>query len=329
MDRESTLGKGAGLVLDLGTEAWEASLLTLAREGSSNSMSIPANRSKDRLLLDHAYAHCERVTAEYSRSFHMASGLLPRHKRRAARALYAFCRVTDNIVDGKGIDPLARLESWKRRALSWDPPEEDLVAVAWADARASYAIPEAYAEQLIEGVARDLKPGRYESFDELAAYAYGVASTVGLMSMHITGFSGPEAIPYAVKMGVALQLTNILRDVGEDWRAGRLYLPEQELAQFGLGEADIAAGQVDDRWRAFMRFNILRNHQLYEESMPGVQYLDPDGQFAIGAAADLYRAILTEIERNDYNVFSRRAHVSRFGKVRRLPAIWWRSRFGW
>jgi len=146
------------------------------------------------------------------------------------------------------------------------------------------------------------------------------------MAMHIIGFEGPHAVPYAVKLGVALQLTNILRDVGEDWRAGRLYLPSDELAQFGLGEEDVAAGQVDDRWRAFMRFQIGRARRLYAEAMPGIRLLAADGRFAIAAAAELYRAILDDIEAHDYNVFARRAHIGALGKLRRLPGIWWRSR---
>jgi phytoene synthase len=160
----------------------------------------------------------------------------------------------------------------------------------------------------------------------LAEYCYGVASTVGLMTMHIIGFSGPEAIPYAVKLGVALQLTNMLRDVDEDWRAGRLYLPQEELAAFNLIEEDIATGNVDDRWREFMRFQIERNRSLYSEALPGIAMLDPDGRFAISASAELYRAILDDIELHDWDVFQRRSYVGTWGKLRRLPGIWWRSK---
>jgi 15-cis-phytoene synthase len=182
-------------------------------------------------------------------------------------------------------------------------------------------VPARYVEQLLDGVGRDLAQQRYQTFDELAGYAYGVASTVGLMSMHIIGYAGPQAIPYAVKLGVALQLTNILRDVGEDRRAGRLYLPAEELAAFGLTEADLAAGRVDERWRRFMRYQIRRNRRLYAEAWPGIALLNRDGRLAIRAAADLYRAILADIEAHDYDVFSRRAHVSAWGKLRRLAAI--------
>src|SRR5690606_24962805 len=132
---------------------------------------------------------------------------------------------------------------WCRRLSNPHPAAHDPVPLAWADTQARYRIPQGYADPLIRGVARDLTQNRYHSFAELADYAYGVASTVGLMSMHIIGFTGRDAVPYAVKLGVALQLTNILRDVGEDWRAGRLYLPLDELAAFGLDEADIAAAR--------------------------------------------------------------------------------------
>jgi phytoene synthase len=127
---------------------------------------------------------------------------------------------------------------------------------------------------------------------------------------------------------VALQLTNILRDVAEDWQNGRLYLPLDELAAFGLAEADIAQGVVDNRWRAFMRFQIERARQLYTEALPGVAMLGKSGRFAVGAAAELYRAILEDIEAHDYDVFSRRAHLSDRKKLALLPGIWWRARFG-
>ncbi|MDY7040688.1 MAG: squalene/phytoene synthase family protein [Chloroflexota bacterium] len=277
-------------------------------------------------LLKQAYQHCETITKVHSRTFFLASGLLSEAKRHAARALYAFCRFSDDLVDRAVSAPQIALEAWRQRAMSPCPPEDDLVALAWADTRARYEIPRLYAEQLIEGVARDLTKMRYNTFHELAEYAYGVASTVGLMAMHIIGFSGPEAVPYAIRLGVALQLTNILRDVGEDWRSGRLYIPQDELAAFGLTEADIAAGRVDDRWRALMRFQIERNRRLYAESMPGIGLLHSDGRFAIAAAAELYRAILEDIEAHDMDVFNRRAQVSQLGKLRRLLGIWTRAR---
>ena len=308
------------------THAWEHSLFSLAHPATTTTRPGDLAANSDPLLLETAYAYCEELTAQHSRSFFMSSALLPSDKQRAVRALYAFCRVTDDIVDRADGDAAAELTTWRQRALSASPPADDLVALAWADARSRYGIPLTYAEQLLSGVARDMFQSRYDTFDELAAYSYGVASTVGLMSMHITGFSGREAIPYAIKLGVALQVTNILRDVAEDWRNGRLYLPREELRAFGLDESDIERGEVTERWREFMRFQIIRNRQLYAEAWPGIGMLHKEGRFAIGAAAGLYQAILDDIEAHDYDVFSRRAYIGTWGKLRRLPGIWWRTR---
>lgn len=307
-------------------QTWESRLLSLAGEAWSGTTAVTVQPIADNALLEKAYAYSEALTAEHSRSFHLASSLLPPEKKRAVRALYAFCRITDDIVDCQEEGIESALAQWQKAAFSAHPPADNLAAVAWADARLRYEIPVRYAEQLVEGVSRDLVQDRYETFEDLATYSYGVASTVGLMSMHIIGFSGADAVPYAIKLGLALQLTNILRDVGEDWRRGRLYLPQEEMAAFGLSEANIAAGVVDESWRTFMRFQIARNRQLYKEAWPGIGMLHGDGRFAIAAAAGLYRGILEAIEANDYDVFNRRAYISSWGKVRRLPGLWWHSR---
>jgi len=313
-------------MITLSPQTWESHLLSLAYEGY-RSVNVPTSRPiADPFSLYRAYSYCAEVTATHSKTFHAATSLLPREKRRAVRALYAFCRVADNIVDGDDGDAKKSLATWRKRALSSQPPTNDLIAMAWTDTRLRYRIPTRYAEQLIDGVARDLHQTRYQTFNELTAYAYGVASTVGLMSMHIIGYASNDAIPYAIKLGVALQLTNILRDVGEDWHAGRLYLPLEELKAFDLTETDIESGHIDERWRAFMRFQIARNRQLYAEAIPGIQMLSQDGRFAVMAAAELYRAILDDIQAHDYDVFTCRAHVSTLRKLSKLPMIWWRSR---
>jgi phytoene synthase len=312
-------------------QTWEHRLLNLAYEALEDRASARPGHHQGvpHGLLEQAYTYSAAVTHAHSRTFYLASGLLPGGKRAAARALYAFCRISDDIVDQPGEAQGAQLADWRRRALGAHPAGDDPVALAFADARARYAIPRRYAEQLVDGVRRDLTPERYETFDDLAAYCYGVASTVGLMAMHIVGFAAGaderRAIPYAVKLGVALQLTNILRDVGADYAAGRVYLPQAELEDFGLSEADLARGVVTDRWRAFMSFQVARNRQLYREAMPGVALLAPDGRFAIAAAADLYRAILADIEAHDYDVFGRRAHLGALRKLARLPGIWWQA----
>jgi len=308
------------------SQTWERTLLPLAYEAEHLEVaSIPLPVS-DMVLLDRAYAYCNLITSTHSRTFYMATSLLPPDKRRAMHAVYAFCRLSDDIVDCTHGDVEGSLDAWRRKVLAPAPPPGDLVAVAWADTRFRYQIPQRYAEQLIDGVGRDLRQRRYCTFEEMVTYAYGVASTVGLMSMHIIGFAGEQAIPYAIKLGIALQITNILRDVGEDRRSGRVYLPLDELVAYGLTEADLDRGKVDDRWRAFLRFQIERNRRLYDEANPGIALLNRDGRFAVAAASELYRAILGDIEANDYDVFNHRSHVNAWDKVRKLPRIWWRNR---
>ncbi|HUN08039.1 MAG TPA: phytoene/squalene synthase family protein [Aggregatilineales bacterium] len=314
------------MTLQIPVQGWESQLLAWAQEPL---MTIQAPRPvhADNRALRAAYLHCEDMTRLHSKTFYLASGLLPLEKRNAVRALYAFCRVTDDLVDrpsNEG-DTLEQLTRWKQIVTEGHPSASDPVALAWADAQARFHIPAGYAEQLINGVARDLQQKRYETFADLAEYSYGVASTVGLMAMHIIGFHSVEAVPYAVKLGVALQLTNILRDVHEDWKAGRLYLPQDELRAFEVTEEDIANQTCDDRWKAFMNFQVQRNRQLYDESRAGIALLRTDGRFAIAAAADLYRGILDNIEQHDGNIYNRRASVSTVGKLRRLPLIWWRA----
>lgn len=308
--------------------AWEHRLLAQAYVPLENRFRHDVELLVNRSQQERAYLHAGTITREHSRTFFIASGLLPRGERRAIRALYAFCRVSDDLVDRQEGDREAKLAQWRQRSLSDQPQDDDPVILAWTDARHRHNIPRQYAEQLLDGIASDLTRSRYQSFDELAQYCYGVASTVGLMVMHIVGYESMEAIPYAVKLGVALQLTNILRDVGEDWRNGRLYLPQDELAAFGLTEEDIASGRVDERWRAFMSFQINRAKQLFAEALPGVALLGKQGRFAIGAAAELYQAILDDIEANDFDVFRRRAHVSDSRKLALMPGIWWRARTG-
>lgn len=305
------------------TTVWEARLLRLAHhalDNDSRNQPLAINQK----YLAKAYATCATITEQHSRTFFLASGLLPPKQRHAARALYAFCRISDDLVDKETHNQHQRIMQWREEGLANHPPIYNLVALAWADARSNFNIPRRFAEQLLDGVTSDLTHTRYETFNDLAQYCYGVASTVGLMAMHIVGYEGENAIPYAIKLGVALQLTNILRDVQEDWANGRLYLPLEELELFNLTEADIARGQIDHRWRAFMRFQIRRARQLYAEALPGVALLGKSGRFAIAAAAELYRAILGDIEEHNYDVFSRRAHTTKSEKLRQLPGIWFR-----
>jgi phytoene synthase len=302
---------------------WENQLLTLAgnvqHPGSRPFFSYWAGDA----ALQKAYKQAEKITREHSKSFYFASGLLPEEKRAAVRALYAFCRTVDDIVDESSDEERdSQLDYWRGMVENVSFADNDLVAAAWADTLACYHIPRHYALQLIDGVARDLCQSRYQTFEELATYCYGVASTVGLMSMYIVGFQSNEAVPYAIKLGVALQMTNILRDVGEDYRNGRIYLPREELVFYGIHESDIAEGHITDNWRRFMKFQIDRTRQLYKEAWAGVKMLHRDGQLAVGAASVFYQGILDEIEKRDYDVFTGRASLSAIAKVSRIPALW-------
>ncbi len=306
---------------------WEQELLRLALEINDSD------------LLHHGapvaaqgYFLAERVTRENSKSFYLASGLLPDAKRSAVRVLYAFCRVTDDLVDKVNDNlphtnlPALPFAEWRARALAPHPPADDVLLNAWYGVRAHYRIPSTYVRQLIDGIGLDLTKKRYDTFEELAKYCYGVASTVGLMAMHIIGYHDRAAIPYAVKLGVALQLTNILRDIGEDFRQGRVYLPQEDLKRFGYTEDDLAAAVVDERFRALIDFEIERAKKLYAEAWDGIKMLSPDGRLAIAAAADLYRGILDKIVVNQYDVFHRRAHLGAAEKLVRLPGLWWQVR---
>lgn len=307
---------------------WEHRLLAMAQEGFLQPPASGNYAADNEAALEQAYAKCTHITRTHSRTFYLASALLPEPKRNASRALYAFARISDDIVDRPGADPITSLMNWRKIALKLNPAPDELVPLAWADARIRFNIPDRFAEQLINGIARDVQQSRYGNFAELATYCYGVACTVGLMSMHITGYSGPEAVPYAIRLGVALQLTNILRDVGEDWQHGRVYLPQDEMNAFGVSEENIASSENTPAWRDFMRFQIDRVRHLYATALPGVKFIDPDGRFAIAAAGELYQGILDDIEAANYDVFSRRAYLSTSQKLRRLPGIWLRARSG-
>ena len=307
---------------------WESQLLSMAGQIPHPSTRPFFSYWAGDASLRNAYKLADTITASHSKSFHLASALLPEEKRSAVRALYAFCRTVDDIVDEveDKKDRDYELDYWRNVVETASASTDDLVASAWADTLVRYHIPRHYAIQLIDGVARDISQSRYQTFDDLATYCYGVASTVGLMSMYIVGFKNNNAVPYAIKLGVALQMTNILRDVGEDYRNGRLYLPREELVTYGIREEDIAEGRVTDAWRQFMKFQIDRTRQLYAEAWEGVKLLEREGQLAIGAASIFYQGILEDIENNDYNVFTRRASLSAMGKVAKIPALWMKIR---
>ncbi|PLS78377.1 MAG: squalene synthase [Chloroflexi bacterium] len=267
-----------------------------------------------------AYATCRAITREHSKSFFLASRLLPPAKRLAMEALYAFCRTSDDTVDiSDNAGPA--LAHWVAQINLAVPPADQPVLLAWNDTCERYQLPCELANELLAGVAMDLSIQRYETFAELWVYCYRVASVVGLLSMRIIGHQ-PGAEAYAIRLGIALQLTNILRDIGEDARRGRIYLPQEDLRRFGLSAADILNGVRDDRFRALMTYEIERAEHLYRASWPGVVLLHQDGQMAVATAALLYRGILQKIVDNDFDVFTRRAHLSTAEKLLLLPQIY-------
>ncbi len=271
------------------------------------------------VVLPSAYAECRRITRSASKSFAMATQLLPEPKRRAMEALYAFSRTSDDLVDEHS-EPAVALQHWIAQLHHIVPAPDVLVLLAWTDVCRCYELPTTLADELLSGVGMDLTISRYETFEELWLYCYRVASVVGLLAMRIIGFEG-DAEPFAINLGIALQLTNILRDVGEDAARGRIYLPLEELAHFGVSEAEILHGRMTERFRSLMRFQIARAEQWYRAGWPGVTMLHPDGQFAVATAALIYRALLPKIVALDYNVFTQRAFVPLHEKLLLLPRI--------
>ncbi len=302
--------------------AWDEKLLSRATVQlvQERTIELPDHHLEE--SLHQAYAYCTNLTSIHSKSFYMASGLLPAEKRKAIRALYAFCRTTDDIIDIQHHAGGSELNYWRDQSLSSKPRANDPVSMAWADTRQKFQIPVHFAHQLIDGVASDTYKRSYQTFEELTDYCYSVASTVGLMSMHIIGFSTDEAIRYAIKLGVALQLTNILRDIAEDYKIGRIYLPQDELHEFGITRNHFQEGIIDSRWRSIMKFQIERTRKIYEEAWPGIRILNQSGRLSIAAAATFYRGILDEIENNDYDIFSQRASVDKWRKLSMVPGLW-------
>jgi 15-cis-phytoene synthase len=271
----------------------------------------------------------EEIIRQHSKTFHFATGLLPSHSKSAVRALYGFCRRTDDLVDREEAT-LIDLEAWRAQVDLPVEEQTDPMLFYWASTRQKYPVNRQYEQELIDGVSMDLEQRTYRTWQELERYCYHVASTVGLMSLPIIGtadgISHEEAAPYAIKLGVALQMTNILRDVGEDLARNRIYLPQEDLARFGLTHADIQARVSDQRFINLMRFEIERTRRLFAESLPGIALLNPIVRPAVAAAALLYRSILDEIEAIHYQVYTRRAFISAWKKLALLPGILWQIR---
>jgi 15-cis-phytoene synthase len=280
-----------------------------------------------------SYAWCERLARAQAGNFYHAFRLLPADQRRAMCALYAFLRIADDLADGPGgRDEKARaLEGWRRQlhgALEGDYRHPVHPALHHTVAR--YGVPREYLDDVLDGVEMDLRIDRYDTFADLYRYCYRVASAVGLACVHVWGFTDDRAKPLAEAAGVALQLTNILRDLGEDAGRGRVYLPREDLERFGYPAESLARRVRDDRFRALMRFEAERARGYYEAAAPLTGLLRPPGRAVFQVMLRTYRGLLGVIVRRDYDVFSRRARLSRLHKLwltaRALPLCWdWTS----
>jgi 15-cis-phytoene synthase len=283
-----------------------------------------AESDQSRETLD-AFEYCRRITRHAAKTFYWGSLLLPHRKRLATWALYAFCRSVDDCVDCQD-DPdraEADLNLWRDRLIrAYDSIASDPITQAWIALLPHYAVPLQPALDLIEGARMDLRFTQPATFDDLHLYCYRVAGTIGLLMSPILGYRSPDALPLAVDLGVAMQLTNILRDVGEDQRNGRIYLPRDEMQRFGYGEADLQAGRISDRFIALMRFQMARAEDYYIRARPGIDMLDKSAQLAILASAEMYRGIHAAIVANDYDVFTKRAYVPLSAKMLMLPKLW-------
>jgi phytoene synthase len=279
--------------------------------------------------LARSYAVCEALARRHAGNFYPAFRVLPTGQRRAMCALYAFLRIADDISDEPNPAEVKRrqLDAWRAglaRALEGDyahaiyPALHHTVAV--------HGVPPHYLDAALDGVAMDLDAVVYATFDDLRKYCYHVASVVGLACIRIWGFSGARAEEYAENAGIAFQLTNILRDLGEDAGRQRVYLPREDLERFGYEPSRLARGERDEAFRALMRFEIARARAYYEASWPLVPLLRPAGRAVFLVMARTYRSLLDVIERRDYDVFSSRARVSRWRKLylalRALPVRW-------
>ena len=306
-------------------------MLQLPRQKQQKTLSSPTE----------AYELCRRITAEYAKTFYLGTLLLPKEKRKAIWAIYAWCRRTDELVDGakSKFTTTETLIQWEQQLESvFEGYPLDDLDVALADTIEHYPLEIQPFRDMIAGQRMDLYRNRYEDFDQLKLYCYRVAGTVGLMTNPIWGIGknqnpapwkrGQE--PYepreeAIALGIAMQLTNILRDVGEDAQRGRIYLPLADLAAFDYTEEDLFNKVIDDRWKALMSFQIQRARNYYDRAEQGICYLINDSRLPVWASLINYQGILGAIERNQYDVFNQRAFVSKLNKILSLPIAWLRA----
>jgi 15-cis-phytoene synthase len=273
-----------------------------------------------------AYGEVMKITRREARNFAWGIALLPRAKRQAVAALYAFARRVDDIADEPGPDAQERRRRLEacREAVAGLPssPDGDPVLLALADATGRYPIPRSALLDLVAGGLMDVGQSRYASWEELREYCRRVAGSVGLMCTAVYGPSDPEAAaPRAETLGLALQQINIMRDVAEDWTLGRVYLPADERERFRVEEAEIAEGTVGPGWRALMEHQAVRATALLDQGLDLLPLLDRRSALCVRAFAGIYHGLLVQMRERGYDVFSTRPSLSAVGKVRAVAAL--------
>ena len=260
---------------------------------------------------------CRALTKASRSNFTYAFLVLPKAKREALYAIYAFCRISDDVVDEAPSDdasataPAERLQAWRAEldACFRGEPRHP-VTCRLAEVLARLPIPKVYFDELLNGVEMDLVKSRYATFEELERYCYRVAGVVGLMCIEVFGYSVPETQRYAEHLGTAFQLTNILRDVGRDADRGRIYLPQDDLARFGCAEADILNRRLTPAFRDLMRFEAARARQCYDDARTALPSADRKNMLCAEIMRAIYIRLLRQIERRAFDVYSRPIRLS-------------------
>ena len=278
--------------------------------------------------LEQAYAECRRIAREQAKNFYYAIITLPPSKRGAICAAYAFCRLCDDAADEPMPleEKLARLAEI-RRELSEAAATESTqpVFLALADTMARFRIPQELFEEVVRGVEMDLTTNRYRTFDELRTYCYRVASVVGLVCIEIFGYRDPVARDHAADLGLAMQLTNILRDVQEDLDRDRIYIPLEEMERFGYTEEELRGGVVNDAFLHLMRFQAERARHYFQSGLRSLPLLSPRSRTCPAVLAAIYQRILDRIEAQDFNVFDSRTSLSGREKYILTAKTWLKS----
>ena len=274
-------------------------------------------------LLQESYDECKRLNALHGKTYYLATLLLPKKKRPPVHALYGFARFADEIVDdlASTLTPQEKadaLRTWGKSVLDdlRRGSSDDLIGRALVDTVNTYAIPLEYFEAFMTSMEMDLTVTRYNNYDELMTYVYGSAVVIGLEMLPILGYSDPRAIEAATALGTAFQLANFIRDIGEDIDRGRIYMPLDELAQFGVTEEMLLQRKMTPEIVEAIKFQIDRVRQLQATADAGIKYLDPISRPCIRAASELYCGIVDEIEANGYDVFTKRATTSQWRRLR-------------